>query len=149
MTEDSQATLEKMYTEQQMAETNLSLLQQRIEVVQVYLTNYRSGLVVLEEIENRKEGEEMLMNIGGSIFVQASLANKDKVLRGIGNGVRIEQSVSDAKTAINESIKKLEEQLDSLTQDYQRLYAYSTQLNSQFQQLAAQMQTAKKPTEEE
>jgi prefoldin alpha subunit len=149
MTEDSQAALEKMYNEQQMAETNLSLLQQRIEVVQVYLTNYRSGLVVLEEIENRKEGEEMLMNIGGSIFVQASLANKDKVLRGIGNGVRIEQSVSDAKTAINESIKKLEEQLDSLTQDYQRLYAYSTQLNSQFQQLAAQMQTAKKPTEEE
>ena len=149
MTEDSQATLEKMYSEQQMAETNLALLQQRIEVVQVYLTNYRSGLVVLEEIENRKEGEEMLMNIGGSIFVQANLANKDNVLRGIGNGVRIEQSVSDAKTAITESIKKLEEQLDSLTQDYQRLYAYSTQLNSQFQQLAAQMQTAKKPTEEE
>jgi prefoldin alpha subunit len=149
MTEDSQATLEKMYSEQQMAETNLALLQQRIEVVQVYLTNYRSGLVVLEEIENRKEGEEMLMNIGGSIFVQANLANKDKVLRGIGNGVRIEQSVSDAKTAITESIKKLEEQLDSLTQDYQRLHAYSTQLNSQFQQLAAQIQTAKKPTEEE
>ena len=69
MTEDPQVTLERMYNEQQMAETNLGLLQQRIEILQVYITNYRSGLVVLEEIENRKEGEEMLMNVGGSIFV--------------------------------------------------------------------------------
>ncbi|MFW9806087.1 MAG: prefoldin subunit alpha [Candidatus Thorarchaeota archaeon] len=149
MTDDPQILLEKLYTEQQMAETNLALLQQRIEVVQVYITNYRSGLVVLEEIENRKEGEEMLMNIGGSIFVKAALANPEKVLRGIGNNVRIEQSVTEAKAAITEAVKSLEKQHETLTQEYQRLYAYSTQLNTQFQQLAAQMQNTRTPVKEE
>ena len=149
MTEDPQVTLERMYNEQQMAETNLALLQQRIEILQVYITNYRSGLVVLEEIENRKEGEEMLMNVGGSIFVQANLVNPEKVLRGIGNGVRIEQSVPDARTAITEAVESLEKQLETLTQEYQKLHAYSTQLNASFQQLAAQIQAARASPEGE
>ncbi|MHA1965979.1 MAG: prefoldin subunit alpha [Candidatus Thorarchaeota archaeon] len=149
MTEDPQITLEKIYNEQQLTESNLSLLQQRIEMVQVYMTNYRSGLLVLEEIGNRKDGEEMLMNVGGSIFVQANIVNPDKVIRGIGNGVRIEQNASDAKEAILEAVTSLEKQYETLTQEYQRLFAYASQLNTQFQQLAAQIQGATPPVEEE
>jgi prefoldin alpha subunit len=149
MTEDPRVTLEKIYSEQQLTESSLSLLQQRIEMVQVYITNYRSGLSVLEEIENRKDGEEMLMNVGGSIFVQAKLVNPDKVTRGIGNGIRIEQNVSDAKVAIIEAVTSLEKQYEALTQEYQRMFAYASQLNAQFQQLAAQLQGAQPPVEEE
>jgi prefoldin alpha subunit len=149
MTEDPRITLEKIYSEQQMTESSLSLLQQRIEMVQVYVTNYRSGLAVLEEIENRKEGEEMLMNVGGSIFVQAKLVNPDKVTRGIGDGIRIEQNVSDAKAAISEAVSSLEKQHEALAQEYQRLFAHASRLNSQFQQLAALIQGAEPPIEEE
>jgi prefoldin alpha subunit len=149
MTEDPRVTLEKIYSEQQLTESSLSLLQQRIEMVQVYITNYRSGLSVLEEIENRNDGEEMLMNVGGSIFVQAKLVNPDKVTRGIGNGIRIEQNVSDAKVAIIEAVTSLEKQYEALTQEYQRMFAYASQLNGQFQQLAAQIQGAQPPVEEE
>lgn len=149
MTEDPQIMLERMYSEQQMTEQNLTLLQQRIEMVQVYMTNYRSGLLVLGEIENRKDGEEMLMNVGGSIFVQAKIVNPEKVIRGIGDGIRIEQNVADAKAAITEAVTNLEKQYETLTQEYQRLYAYASQLNTQFQQLAAQVQGTKPPVEEE
>jgi len=149
MTEDPRVTLEKIYSEQQLTESSLSLLQQRIEMVQVYITNYRSGLSVLEEIENRNDGEEMLMNVGGSIFVQAKLVNPDKVTRGIGNGIRIEQNVSDAKVAIIEAVTSLEKQYEALTQEYQRMFAYASQLNAQFQQLATQIQGAQPPVEEE
>ncbi|MHA2352198.1 MAG: prefoldin subunit alpha [Candidatus Thorarchaeota archaeon] len=149
MTEDQQKLLQKIYTEQQMTESNLTLLQQRIEVIQVYLTNYRSGLLVLEEIENKKDGEEMLMNVGGSIFVQAKIVNPDKVTRGLGSGIRIEQTVADAKAAVTEAVTSLEQQYETLTQEYQKLIARASVLNSQFQQLAAQIQGAKPPVEEE
>jgi len=149
MTEDPQILLERMYSEQQLTESNLTLLQQRIEMVQVYMTNYSSGLLVLEEIENREDGEEMLMNVGGSIFVQAKIVNPEKVIRGIGNGVRIEQSVADAKAAIIEAVASLEKQYEALTQEYQRLYAHASRLNTQFQQLAAQIQSATPPAKEE
>ena len=149
MTEEQQKQLQKIYAEQQMTESNLNLLQQRIEIIQVYITNYRSGLMVLEEIEGKKEGEEMLMNVGGSIFVQAKLTNPDKVTRGLGSGIRIEQTVADAKAAVTEAVTGLEQQYEALSLEYQKLVARASVLNSQFQQLAAQIQAAGPPAQEE
>lgn len=149
MTEDQQRMLQKIYTEQQLTESELNRVQQQSEIIQVYLTNYRAGLMVLEEIEKKKDGEEMLMNVGGSIFVQAKLVNPEKVTRGIGSGVRIEQTVEDAKAAVTETVTEMEQQQDTLTQKYQNLLARASVLNSQFQELAAQIQAAQPTAEEE
>jgi len=140
MSEEQQQILQKIYAEQQLTDSNITLLQQRLELVQAYLTNFRAGLMVLEEIEGRKEGEEMLMNVGGSIFVQAKLVDPSKVTRSIGSGIRIEQSVEAAKTAVQEQTTTLEKQYESMAEEYQKLVARSSLLNSQFQQLAAQVQ---------
>jgi prefoldin alpha subunit len=140
MSEDQQQLLQKIYTEQQLTDSNITLLQQRLELVQAYLTNFKAGLMVLEEIEGRKEGEEMLMNVGGSIFVQANLVDPSKVTRSIGSGIRIEQSVEAAKTAVQEQTTRLEKQYESMAEEYQKLVARSSLLNSQFQQLAGQVQ---------
>jgi prefoldin alpha subunit len=140
MSEEQQQLLQRIYQEQQLTESNITLLQQRLELVQAYLTNFRAGLMVLEEIEGRKEGEEMLMNVGGSIFVQAKLVNPSSVTRSVGSGVRIEQTVGDAKIAVQEQISGLEKQYETLAEEYQKLIARVQVLNSQFQQLAAQVQ---------
>lgn len=149
MTEDQQRMLQKIYTEQQLTESELNRVQQQSELIQVYLTNYRAGLMVLEEIEKKKDGEEMLMNVGGSIFVEAKLVKPEKVTRGIGSGVRIEQTVEDAKAAVTETVTEMEQQQDALTQKYQNLLARASVLNSQFQELAAQIQAAQPAAEEE
>ena len=140
MSEEQQQLLQRIYTEQQITESNISVLQQRIEIIQAYLTNYQSGLMVLNEIEKKNEGEEMLLNVGGNIFVEAKLVNPSKVTRGIGSGVRIEQSLEEAKKAVQSSIEGLEKQYQTMTEEYQKLIARASALNSQFQQLAAQVQ---------
>jgi len=149
MAEEQQKLLQKIYAEQQMTESNLSIMQQRLEAIQVYLTNYRSGFMVLEEIEKKEEGEEMLLNVGGSIFVEAKLVNPNKVTRGLGSGIRIEQSVTAAKEVVTEALESLEQQYEKLAQEYQTLLQRSSVLNTQFQQLAAQVQSTKPPNEEE
>ena len=140
MSEELQKQLQKIYTEQQMTETNISLLQQRLELIQAYLNNYRSGLMVLNEIEGKEEGEEMLINVGGSIFIKAKIQEPSAVTRGIGSGVRIEQSLQDAKTAVQEQLASLEKQYEVVAEDYQKLLARAQVLNAQFQQLAAKIQ---------
>ncbi len=149
MAEEQQKLLQKIYAEQQMTESNLGLMQQRLEAIQVYLTNYRSGFMVLEEIEKKEEGEEMLLNVGGSIFVEAKLVNPNKVTRGLGSGIRIEQSVTAAKEVVSEALESLEKQYEKLAQEYQTLLQRTSVLNTQFQQLAAQIQSTKPPGEEE
>ncbi|UCE10828.1 MAG: prefoldin subunit alpha [Candidatus Thorarchaeota archaeon] len=140
MTENQQKLLQKMYTEQRLAESNLALLQQRLEVVQAYTTNYRAGLAVLKELEGKEEGEEVLMNVGGSIFVQANLVNPGTVTRGIGSGVRIEQSVVDATKEVEDALSKLEKQSEELSEQYNKIAVISQTLSAQIQQLAEQMQ---------
>jgi prefoldin alpha subunit len=140
MSEEQQQLLQRIYTEQQITESNISVLQQRIEIIQAYLTNYQSGLLVLKEIEGKGKDEEMLMNVGGNIFVEAKLVNPSEVTRGIGSGVRIEQSLTDAMTALQSSIESLEKQYQSMSDEYQKLVTHASVLNSQFQQLAAKIQ---------
>ncbi len=149
MAEEQQKLLQKIYAEQQTTESNLGLMQQRLEAIQVYLTNYRSGFMVLEKIEKKEEGEEMLLNVGGSIFVEAKLVNPNKVTRGLGSGIRIEQSVTAAKEVVSEALESLEKQYEKLAQEYQTLLQRTSVLNTQFQQLAAQIQSTKPPGEEE
>lgn len=140
MSEDQQKLLQKIYTEQQMTESNISLLSQRIELIQAYINNYQAGLMVLNEIEGKKDGEEMLINVGGSIFIQAKIQEPSKVTRGIGSGVRIEQSLEDAKAAVQEQLTSLQKQYEVVVDDYQKLLTRAQVLNAQFQQLAAKMQ---------
>ncbi|RDE15117.1 MAG: prefoldin subunit alpha [Candidatus Thorarchaeota archaeon] len=140
MSNEQQQLLQRIYTEQQITESDISLLQQRIEIIQAYLANYQSGLMVLQEIEKKKKGEAMLMNVGGNIYVEAKLVNPSKVTRGIGSGVRLEQSLEEAKKAVQISVEGLERQYQSMTEEYQKLVSRASVLNTQFQQLAAKVQ---------
>jgi prefoldin alpha subunit len=140
MTEDQRQVLQKIYVEQKLTESNVGLLQQRLELVQAYLSNYQTGLQVLQELENKKQDEEVLLNVGGSIFVKAKLSDVGIVTRGIGSGARIEQSVAEAKEGVKEAIASLEKQYENLSKEYEKVTAYLNSLNTQFQQLAAQIQ---------
>jgi prefoldin alpha subunit len=140
MTEEQQQALQKLYSDQKMVESNLSLQQQRLEVLQAYTTNIKMGLEVLNELEDKKDGDEMLMSVGGSIFVQAKVVNPEKVTRGIGSGVSIEQSIAEAKKDLEETIASLEKQLEHETKQYQDMLLLHQTISTRLQQLAEVMQ---------
>lgn len=140
MTEEQQKLLEKLYMEQKLLESNINLLQQRLEILQAYLNNYKSGLSVLRELEKRKEGEEMLMNVGGNIFIRAKLINPNIVTRGIGSNIRIEQSLTEAIKSLEQSVSALEKEYDETSQQYQKMTITLQAASTQLQQLASQMQ---------
>ncbi|MCK4483265.1 MAG: prefoldin subunit alpha [Candidatus Thorarchaeota archaeon] len=139
MTEEQENLLRRVYTEQQIASTTIERKGQQMIRVQAYLDNYHIGLLVLEELQGKKTGEEMLMNVGGEIYVHAKLVDSKKVTRHIGKGISIEQDITDAKKSIEDIISKLEKQYGSLAQEYQQLLGWSSKLGTQFQQLAGEI----------
>ena len=140
MTDEQENLLRRVYTEQQIASTTIERKAQQMIRVKAYLDNYHVGLLVLEELRGKKKGEEMLMNVGGEIYVHAKLVDSKKITRHIGKGISIEQDIADAKKSIEEIISNLEKQYDSLAQEYQQLLGWSSKLGTQFQQLATEMQ---------
>ncbi|MHA1577290.1 MAG: prefoldin subunit alpha [Candidatus Thorarchaeota archaeon] len=149
MTEDPQVVLQRLYVEQQKLESDIGMLRQHIELIQVSLNSYRSGFEVLKELESKSENEEMLMNVGGGIFVEARLSDPDKVLRTIGSGVRIELSREEASTQIGETITSLEERFEKSQTDYEGMVNRATIVNQQLQQLTTMMQSQPQQTPEE
>jgi len=140
MTEDLQQRAQKLFEAQGTLESNMDAVQQRLELVRAVLTSYRNGLAVLEEMEKRKGGEEILTSIGGNVFIEAQLANLETVTRDIGSGVRIVQGLHDAKKEIEENIANFEQQYSRLAKDYQSIVMQAASVNAQIQELAAQKQ---------
>ena len=141
MTEDPQALFRQLYSEQQMVNSNIELQTQGLERLRILLNDYRVGLMVLEELDGKKEGEEMLMRVGGTIHVRASLADPSKVTRDVGSNVRIEQNVEEAKKEIQETISELEKNYQEASENYEKLVFYSQSINAKLQELAAGMQS--------
>jgi prefoldin alpha subunit len=140
MTEKQQNLLQKLYVEQQLAESNLNTIQQQIELTQVLLNQYQNGLAILKELEARKEGEETLLNVGGGIFIQAKLIDTSKVTRALGSGVRIEMTIEQAMEGVGKAIESLGKQYESLISELGKLANRAESIDAQMRQLATQMQ---------
>lgn len=94
-------------------EQTATVLQQRISMVNATLTDLAYANATLEGLEKEKENTEMIVPIGGSSYVQVKLANPDKIIVGLGAGVSVEKTLTDAKTTIKERLEELEKTLQS------------------------------------
>lgn len=83
-------------------------LQQRLSMLNAAVTDLSYAKMTLEGLEQEKENAEMLVPIGGSGYINAKLANTNKVIMGLGSGVSIEKTPSEAKEIINQRIEDLQ-----------------------------------------
>ena len=141
MSDDPQAMFQRLYVEQQMLEQNLSLLQQNLGLLQNSLDSYQAGLSVLEQLERRPDDEDVLVSIGGALYINARLVQKDKVIRSIGAGVRLEQDLGEAKQEIATAISTLEKRIGEVQQEYERSMNRAAVVQNALQQIAAQAQS--------
>ena len=141
MAEEQQNLLQKLYVEQQLTENNIKAIRQQLELTQVLLTSYQTGLNVLKEIESKEEGEEMLLNVGANVYIRANLLEPTKVTRALGSGVRIEQSREDALKGVEQAVENLGRQYDALVAELEKMITRQSVLDTQMRQLAAQIQS--------
>jgi len=109
----SQEELRKLGVEMRYLEQTAEALQQRISMLNAALADLTYANTTLDGIEQEKENAEMLVPIGGSSYVQVKLTNPDKIIVGLGAGVSIEKSLTDAKTTLQERLDELTKTLKS------------------------------------
>jgi prefoldin alpha subunit len=120
----SQEELRKLSTELRYYEQTAEALQQRISMLNAALADLTYANTTLEGLEQEKENAEMLVPIGGSSYVQVKLVNPDKIIVGLGAGVSVEKSLTDAKTAIKERLDELTKTLQSAQTQFNQIVEY-------------------------
>ena len=134
--------VQQLLNEQRVLEGKINELQNNIGMFQETLASYRTGLAVLEELETKEVGEKILFSVGGATYIEAQILSTDRVIRALGSGVRVEQSVKESKTVLSERIEQLNSSLSALSQEYDGTMNRAQLLTNQMQNIYAQAQAA-------
>ncbi len=114
----SEEELRRLSTEMRYLEQTAEALQQRISMVNAAITDISYANMTLDGIEKEKENAELFVPIGGSSYVKVKLADSNKVIIGLGSGVSIEKTLSEAKATLKERLDELEKTMNSAQQQF-------------------------------
>ena len=96
-------------------------LAQNLGLISASLQNYMTTKATIENLKNIKEGDEILVPIGGSIIIKASISNTEKILTYVGQDVVVEKSIEDANQFIDTIIEQHNEQIKYLNNELYKL----------------------------
>ncbi len=126
----TQQQLQDMAARHQQYQYQGEAIAQQINMVKITIKDVETALTTITSLKDETAGKEILVPIGFSSFVNATLTSPDKVVIGIGAGVSVEKKTDDAKAF-------LEKRRDELNKYYE-------QLNNALGKLAGEMQNIEK-----
>lgn len=110
-------SLEKLVYELQILRGFVENIHQRIDMINNVVVELRLATATLDGIESDGgEGSLTLIPIGGGSYIQAKLANVEKLIVGIGANVAVDKTFGEAKEHFQARILELEQVGASLKQ---------------------------------
>jgi prefoldin alpha subunit len=110
------------------------------QLLQMSLEDYSRAHDTLEALAKGKPGDEMLMPVGGSSYVYATIARSDRVLVGVGTGVTVEKPVEEAVATAKARLEEIMDAMKKVSESRTVIEAKMQQLTQILQQEYAQMQ---------
>ena len=114
----------------------LEMIGVQVELLESTAGEYGRARDTIEEVGNAREGSEILVPIGGNVFIYSTLKDSSRVITGIGGNVAIEKKVDKAIDIIEkriEDIRKEEKKLGELAQKIQlKLEEISTKIGEKY-----------------
>ncbi len=114
-------------------------LAQNLGLISASLQNYMTTKATIESLKNVKEGDEILIPIGGSIILNAKISNTDKILTYVGQDVVVEKPIDETNQFIEKIIEQHNEQIKFLNSELYKLDMTLQGMSQLIQQGSSQM----------
>ncbi|MBZ9570116.1 prefoldin subunit alpha [Methanobrevibacter sp. TMH8] len=138
---EDQQRLDEMINELNMYKSQAELLQQQVEAIQASLAEVEILESTLEDIKDKKS-LETLVPVGAGSFMNAELKNTDEVIMSVGAGVAIKKSAEEAKETLTSQKEELNDSLDKMMSNLQKISQIVAQLSPQAEELMRKVQTS-------
>ncbi|MBN1109460.1 MAG: prefoldin subunit alpha [Methanomassiliicoccales archaeon] len=122
----------------------LEAMNEQGQLLQMSLEDHSRAKDALEAVARGQPGDEVLMPVGGSSYVYATVSHNDRVLVGVGTGVSMEKPIGDAMTTLDARINELMDALKKVGEGRTALEAKMQQLSQVLQQEYQRMQKVQK-----
>jgi len=140
----NEETLRQLVVELRLLEGTANTLQSRLNFVNAILTELNYAKMTLEGLEKEKKNVPLLVPIGGGSYIRAKLGSAEKVIVGMGAGVSVEKSMSEAKETVGTRISQLAKTRGSLQQQFTQVAQKIEEDRARFQELSERLGEAER-----
>ena len=71
----------------------LESIEMQLQYLQATLSEYQRAKITVEQLHDTDDNSELLIPVGGGVFVNGSLKNSSNVLIGVGAGIVLEKTI--------------------------------------------------------
>ena len=118
----------------------MSQLEMQFQYLHAALADYNKAKMTLENLSNADTGSEVLLPIGGGVFIGATAKNTSKVLMDIGGDLVTEKTPEDVIKKIDERLENLEKTQEKMNEMMQNLQNEAAEVSAKAQQLISEQQ---------
>ena len=108
--------LQEKYMQHQMLEQQLKQMQEQLVKFESQIAEISSIAQSISDVEDVKEGTEILVPVANGIFIKAEMKNNDALLVNVGKGVTVKKGFKDTRDLLQsqaDEISRFREQLIS------------------------------------
>lgn len=146
MSSDEQEVFRRLVVELRMLEGTAETLESRMNFVNTVLTELTYARMTLEGVEKEKPDAPLFVPIGGGSYIKTKLDSADKVLVGVGVGVAIERTTTEAKQTVQNRISEIEKSRAALQQQMVQVMGRIQEDRDRLQELSTKLSQAEGST---
>lgn len=118
--------LEAIINELNAYKAQADMLNQQVETLKATIADLTIAQETLDAIKGKKS-PETLVPIGAGSFLITEIKNTEEVIVGLGSGAAVKKNIDDAKESIEEQKKELDEIMQKMMSDLQKISEIITQ----------------------
>jgi prefoldin alpha subunit len=140
----SEEEFRRTYLESKAIEEYIEALRSRYQLVDASEITLNNAKDALRSISESGQGQSLMVDVGGAVYVRAALADATRVLVGIGEGVYLEKSREDAEKILDQKLESLAKAKETLVQEMNRAQVQYTDKQSRLSSLSQRMSSGQK-----
>ncbi len=125
---------QELYSQFRVLKQQHDMLENQLEILQASLDNIYNTKITLENLKDIKDGEEVLLPIGGLVNLNAIIKKPEKVILGITRDVAIEKDLNYSIGFLDKLIEQHKNQLQYVSTQLQTSEANLQSMSQNIQQ---------------
>lgn len=121
-------------------EERQALLSEQQKIVMVSLEQYERARITLERYAGGLKDDEILVPLGGEVFLPGRITDGERALIGVGSDIFIEMDVSRALTRCKDRVKDLRSTIQKIGSGLERLNEEKMRIISEYNALASRFE---------
>lgn len=124
---------QKDYVELEMLNQRLTELQQSLDYSNQQIEHSSVALAMIKSLSNVKVGQELLVPIGGGVFITVNASDVKSVKLAVGAGVVVEKNIDDALTRVINQSKQIQEFYSQTSDVYDQVVSKTVKLQEKIE----------------